>query len=32
YLTTEPASQYQAFGEVIAKAFSIGHKIMRDEQ
>ena len=30
--TTEPASQYQAFGEVIAKAFSIGHKIMRDEK
>ena len=30
--TTEPASQYQAFGEVIAKAFSIGHKKMRDEK
>jgi len=30
--TTEPASQYQAFGEVVAKAFSIGHKIMRDEK
>jgi len=30
--TTEPASQYQAYGEVIAKAFSIGHKIMRDEK